>query len=304
MSAIDRTETDNAASGATNDGRAALDWSTLERNADIRLVVADMDGTLLDEHGHIPDGFWPMLDRLHRHGVEFVPASGRQYATLRAMFADHVDHELSYIAENGSVVARGGRIVDVNGVDYDLARRVMGVVNDAVAAGTRDIGLIICGLSGAYVQRADAAFIEECRKYYAALEIVDDLHAVLDRGGETILKLALFDFDDAETMDRELLGDVTRGYRTVVSGAHWVDIMNPRIDKRSGVEALQRECGAGRAQTVVFGDYLNDLGMLAAADYSFAMGNAHPELKAAARYIAPSNAEHGVLTVLDRLIGN
>lgn len=67
---------------------SAADWTSIEIPQDIRLVVADMDGTLLDEHSEIPQGFWPMLARLRSRGIEFVPASGRQYATLRAMFAD------------------------------------------------------------------------------------------------------------------------------------------------------------------------------------------------------------------------
>ena len=78
-----------------------------------------MDGTLLDEHSEIPQGFWPMLARLRSRGVEFVPASGRQYATLRAMFADKAAQvldggELSYIAENGNVVAIDGNIAEVH----------------------------------------------------------------------------------------------------------------------------------------------------------------------------------------------
>ncbi len=64
------------------------DWKTLEPRDDIRLVVADMDGTLLDGDSRIPLGFKPMLDRLTQLGVRFVPASGRQYQTLEKMFAD------------------------------------------------------------------------------------------------------------------------------------------------------------------------------------------------------------------------
>ena len=59
-----------------------VSYTHLGQPQDIRLVVADMDGTLLDERSRIPDGFWPMLARLKRRGVEFVPASGRQYACL------------------------------------------------------------------------------------------------------------------------------------------------------------------------------------------------------------------------------
>ena len=49
---------------------SAADWTSIEVPQDIRLVVADMDGTLLDEHSEIPQGFWPMLARLRiRAGV-------------------------------------------------------------------------------------------------------------------------------------------------------------------------------------------------------------------------------------------
>lgn len=106
---------------------SAADWTTIDQPQDIRLVVADMDGTLLDEHGRIPEGFWDMLARLRARGVEFVPASGRQYATLRNMFASKASEvldggELSYIAENGNVVAVDGKVVEVHGVDLGITR--------------------------------------------------------------------------------------------------------------------------------------------------------------------------------------
>ena len=157
---------------------SAADWTSIEIPQDIRLVVADMDGTLLDEHSEIPQGFWPMLARLRSRGVEFVPASGRQYATLRAMFADKAAQvlaggELSYIAENGNVVAIDGNIAEVHGVDTDVTRWTIDTVNASAAAGEYDMGLVLCGLRTAYVQRTDKPFLDEVGKYYAALEIVD-----------------------------------------------------------------------------------------------------------------------------------
>lgn len=284
----------------------AVDWTEITSPVDIQLVVADMDGTLLDEHSEISSDFWPMLERLQSRGIEFVPASGRQYATLRSMFADRVPRELSYIAGNGNVVVADGKLIEVHGVDVAVSRTVIDLVNDAVANATHDIGLVLCGLNTAYIQRTDQPFVDECRKYYHALEIVPDLHAVLpsvEHGDETMLKLAIFDFGDAETMAADMLSSIARDYQVVVSGAHWVDIMSLGTDKRRGVEALQQHLNIAAASTAVFGDYLNDLQMLSAGEYSFAMGNAHPELKAAAHYIAPTNVEHGVITVVNRLIG-
>ncbi|MEZ5214606.1 MAG: HAD hydrolase family protein [Microbacterium sp.] len=54
---------------------------------DIRLIAVDMDGTLLRPDGSIPEGLWPLLDRLAQRGIAFAPASSRQLATLQRMFA-------------------------------------------------------------------------------------------------------------------------------------------------------------------------------------------------------------------------
>ena len=69
----------------------------------MRLVVADMDGTLLDSGGRIPEGLWPLLDRMRERGVVFVPASGRQHARLARMFERAIDG-MPIIADNGSYV--------------------------------------------------------------------------------------------------------------------------------------------------------------------------------------------------------
>ena len=40
---------------------------------DIRLIVCDMDGTLLDDDNALHDDFWPVIDQLHQRGVTFCP---------------------------------------------------------------------------------------------------------------------------------------------------------------------------------------------------------------------------------------
>lgn len=55
---------------------------------------------------------------------------------------------------------------------------------------------------------------------------------------------------------------------------------------------------------MAFGDYLNDCGLLERCEWSFAMENAHPDLKKIAKYIAPSNQNGGVQKVLQDMFGN
>ncbi|MFF7987973.1 Cof-type HAD-IIB family hydrolase [Streptomyces sp. NPDC007901] len=265
--------------------------------ADIRLVVTDMDGTLLDDEKRIPEGLWPMLAELRRRGVLFSPASGRQYATLARQFAE-VAEGMVFIAENGTYVVRDGVELSSDVLDPAVAAGLARTVRSLVADGV-DVGAVVCGKRGAYVERRDEAFLAEVRQYYVTHHIVDDLTAVDD----DVIKVALFDFGPAARTTAPALAAYADTHQVVVSGEHWVDVMNRTANKGTALRGLQRELGITPAQTMVFGDYLNDLEMLDAADWSFAMANAHPDVIARARHLAPSNNDNGVLRTVARVLG-
>lgn len=269
---------------------------------DIAMVVADMDGTLLDGDSRIPEGFWPLLARLQRAGIEFVPASGRQIFTLRDMFGDAMPTG-SFIAENGNLVVARGRTTGVTALPAHAVAQMIDLLVGADLPQGHDVGMVVCGEHSAYANRKDTPFVDECRKYYHRLTFLDDLHeAVMGPHADRILKVAVFDFGDVRVPADTLFAPLRDRYQVVVSGAHWVDIMDAHTDKRRGVVALQEQLGITPAQTMVFGDYLNDLQMLGAGEWSFAMANAYPDLLREARYIAPANTEYGVLRVIDAML--
>ncbi|MGV9567646.1 Cof-type HAD-IIB family hydrolase [Streptomyces sp. NPDC003480] len=263
---------------------------------DIRLVVTDMDGTLLDGDGRIPEGLWPLLAELRRRGVLFSPASGRQYATLAEQFADARDG-MVFVAENGTYVVRDGAELASDPLDAPVAHRVVSTTRRLAADGV-DVGAVLCGKRSAYVERTDDVFVAEAKRYYTLLETVEDLTAVEDE----FLKVALFDFGPVERTTAPALKPFTSTHQVVVSGAHWVDIMNATANKGAALRRLQRELGVTPAQTLVFGDYLNDLEMLDAAEWSFAMANAHPDVIRRARHLAPAHTDNGVLRTITRLL--
>ena len=263
---------------------------------DLRLVVTDMDGTLLDAEGRIPERLWELLPRLRERGITLAPASGRQYPTLRGMFAEAADG-MSFIAENGTLVVSGGAELSCTPLERRTATDLVHTVRELAEAGD-DVGLVWGGRRAAYVERSDRTFLDRVAPYYAALEVVDDLLAA----PEGAIKGAVFTFGDAETSIGPVLAERFAGQRVVVSSEHWVDVMDAAANKGAALESLQRELGVTPEQTVVFGDYLNDLEMLTGSPYSFAMANAHPEVIEAARFVAPTNAEHGVVRVLELLL--
>jgi Cof subfamily protein (haloacid dehalogenase superfamily) len=231
-----------------------------------------------------------------RAGHRLRPASGRQLATLQQTFAA-VDGELDYIAENGAYVVRGDVEVSSDAVDPAVAASVVARLRALVADGTLRAGLVLCGKRSAYVEDTDPRFLAEVEKYYARRDRGRSLTV-----DDQILKLAIYDLDGGEEHTAPAFADLAQTHRVVVSGHHWVDIMNATVNKGVALRALQDALGVTAEQTAAFGDYLNDLEMLGAAHWSYAMADAHPEVAAVARFRAPSNADAGVLTVIEELI--
>ncbi|WP_426593324.1 Cof-type HAD-IIB family hydrolase [Cellulomonas sp. McL0617] len=267
-----------------------LDPPLFDHVPDIRLIAVDMDGTLLDDEKAIHDDFWPLLDALSDRGIVLCPASGRQYAALRGQIGRP---ELVYVAENGAYVVRDE--VELSSETLDLAE-ARAVIRALRSAERLDVGAVLCGKRSAYTERADERFLAEMRPYYARLEQVDDLLVVEDE----ILKVAVLDFGLVD----EGAGPVLAGFPgAVVSGKHWVDVMNPIADKGLALRHVQDVLGVTRGQTMAFGDYFNDVGLLDAAEWSFAMDNAHPEVRAHARFVAPANTANGVVRTIRSVLG-
>jgi Cof subfamily protein (haloacid dehalogenase superfamily) len=259
---------------------------------DIRLIATDMDGTLVDDARQIHDELWPLVDELVARGITFCPASGRQYENLRQQFEEVAD-ELIFIAENGTYVVAHGQELFSDDLPLDAARRLVARVREIP-----DAAAVLCGKRSAYVERREPGFVDQIALYYAKLRTVPDLLRVED----DVLKVTVYDFVSAERNAGPRLLDLAPAHKVVVSGPHWVDVTSPTANKGAAVRAVQRALGVTPDQTMAFGDFLNDLEMMDAATWSFAMANAHPLLKERARYQAPANSANGVVRTIRALV--
>ena len=268
-----------------------------ELGTDIRLVAVDMDGTLLDANHEVPASIWPLVAELGRRGILWCPASGRQYATLARDFAP-AEAQTVIIAENGAFVVRDGVEISSDTMTRDVVVEAVGIGRRLAAEGL-PVGTVVCAKRTAYIESTDQDFRAEVDRYYASVTVVDDVLAVDDG----TLKVALHDAGPAAETTYPAVAHLAEAHQVVVSGAHWVDVMNRDTHKGAALRAVQEATGITSAQTVAFGDYLNDLHLLGAADLSFAMANAHPRIREAARFGAPANTEDGVARVLAGLLG-
>lgn len=263
----------------------------------IRLIATDMDGSLLDADGRMPEGIWPLLDELDRRGITFCPASGRQFANIQEQFGAR-GADFICIGENGAYVGRGDQRLSATPLPDGIVPRAVAHTRELAAAG-RPVGVVVSGARSAYVEQFDGQFAAQVRKHYAVVTEVPDLTRIDD----VLLKIAVHDAGSVEDDTAPTFADLDGPVRVLVSGQHWLDLMSPDADKGVALREVQRDLGIGPEHTMAFGDYRNDLGMLAAARWSCAMDNAHPDVRAAARYVVPSNARGGVVSTIAAVLG-
>ena len=119
---------------------------------------------------------------------------------------------------------------------------------------------------------------------------------------EPIYKVALFHEQNSERFIYPFVKHIENHYKVKVSANHWVDISDNKANKGHAIALIQETYGIKPEDTMVFGDYNNDIEMLKLAKFSFAMKNAHPDVKAVANFETKSNDENGVEYILKQVI--
>ena len=263
----------------------------------IKIIMSDMDGTLLDETGRLPVGFDYMMDQLRERGILFAPCSGRQYFSLLDSFEKYRD-EFLFLAENGTMVMYRGQELFSSPMERSMAHQVLKAAEQQPA-----VYRIFCGKRDAYVLEAeyDAVIQAELDKYYTHSEVVEDFAQIADEP----IKAAFFDpTGQAVRTIYPLLAPFRDRLQVVLSSDYWVDVMNADINKGVAVRQVQEYLHIKTEECAAFGDYMNDAEMLEAVGYSFAMENAHPDIKKIARFTTDSNADagvlHGIQTMIDK----
>lgn len=263
----------------------------------VKLVAADMDGTLLDSSHNMPEDMADIIHEMNALGVRFAAASGRQYQSVKKLFDNiGVSEDMFFIAENGGIVCERGHILHCETIPEEDVHMLIDML-----AEMPDVHIILSGVESAYVSSApaDSEFGENAALYCESLTFSEDLHrsARTDR----ITKIAVYD-PDAEHGCYPILKKLDGKFNVVLSGTQWVDIVSRAADKGSALRFIAEHMGITAEEVMAFGDYLNDLSMIVYAGESCAMENAHPLLKQAAKHIVPSNDDKGVTQTIKKVI--
>ncbi|MEY9992662.1 Cof subfamily protein (haloacid dehalogenase superfamily) [Streptomyces sp. V4I8] len=268
-----------------------------------RLIATDLDGTLLRDDKSVSPRTIAALASAEEAGIEVFFVTGRPARWMNVV-SDHVHGHGLAICGNGAAVVdlHGGpgahRFVKVRELARENALDAVRLLRDA-APGT------------VYAVEQTYGFYQEPDYPKLHMEIPDELapaEALLapdaPGAGEPVLKILAYhrtlDPDAFLTLARLAIGD--RANVTRSSPSALLEISGPGVSKASTLALCCAERGISHEEVVAFGDMPNDVEMLTWAGQSYAMGNAHPDVVAAASGRTVANNEDGVAVVIERML--
>ncbi|MFT3835201.1 MAG: HAD hydrolase family protein [Micropruina sp.] len=259
----------------------------------VRMIASDMDHTLLDEHGDLPPDFHHYLRRLSAAEVTFVAASGRPLNRLKQMFPPR--EGIGYVGDNGGTVSYGDTVL-FQSLLAPEHYRAMAAVTLTSTPGVP----VVSGPDTAYVSSRHREHEPYLGTFNPRIVFIDDfagLDAAVDK-----FSVYLPTGESRRYCDEVFAPAYAGDFSVTVGGPLWVDMMNAGVHKGHGVRVLAAHLGLQREQLMAFGDAANDLEMLDEVHHSYAVSNAYEEVRQRARFLAGSNAEHGVLTVIRQVL--
>ncbi len=256
----------------------------------IKLIATDMDGTLLNDHGSTNEKIFDLIHELDHKGIKFAAASGRFYSQLSKNFAS-VHTNMIFIAHNGALIKynKKGKILYSNSINKEDIKHVINL--------TPRLGeeMFLAGENEAYIVNPTEEMLNIFTTIHVPVVILKSFSEIKC----PIYKITYYMSNGinphiSEHLEKKL-GDTLE---FVVSGDKWIDIMNKDVSKGNAIKILQEKFAINEKNTMVFGDYYNDLTMFKVACYSYAMKNAPEDVKKHANFIAGSNNEDGVYNAI------
>ena len=274
----------------------------------IRLLAIDIDGTLLDSRGRLPDAHKEALAEASARGVAIALVTGRSFHFTHHV-TDAVDLPLTLIVNNGAVVKRpDGTTLMRHMLPRDTARRVLEGISgfdDSVAlVFDRDDERQIVFEHMDWTHPNRKGYYERNKAYIAAASplvhaIDEDPIQVMFNGSVAPMRAlasALRALPAADRFSVALTEYEPRDFSLL-------DVNGAGCTKGSALSRWAGANGFARDEVMAVGDNLNDVTMLEFAGTAVVMGNAAPELKALGFQVTGTNDEDGLATAIRASLG-
>lgn len=261
----------------------------------IKLIISDLDGTFLNEHGDYDrELFARVYQKMVQHDVHFVACTGKQCERVEELFGDY-SNKIWIVGDSATAIKYNGKFIYRSFLRNDLGQRIIKTLQQTAINHV----IIACTAKGAVLQSDVAESLKQkMRQSYANILEVDDLTSITD----DFVKITVYDENEQCPQIRTHLTPFDNDAYIVVSEAAWIDITEYNVHKGNTIKKLQQLLDVSYQQTMAFGDGYNDIELIEQAQYSFAMRNAFDDTKAVAKFITGFNTESAVLKTIELML--
>ncbi|KAI5787203.1 HAD-like domain-containing protein [Geopyxis carbonaria] len=287
--------------------------------SDVKLLVSDVDGTLLDSHHQLPTSnkTYQILTRLRKThpDLPIIISTGKQ-RTSTAELRAQLDLEGFYCCHlNGNVIYKpSGEILSESALDIEVVRRVYQTLRErpGVSFFVYDYTTVYQVLGGE--NAGEGMWAERLRGYGEdvremmgpSAERVKEGEALMEKvwkGEVKVIKMAICQDEAPLAETRAMLeaAFTTDDFAIVQALTFCAEFIPAKNNKGTALETLLAHLGMDTKGVVAFGDGENDVSMFGVAEMSVAMGNAMDKAKDVATWTTGTNDEGGVGMWLEKV---
>jgi Cof subfamily protein (haloacid dehalogenase superfamily) len=261
----------------------------------IRLVIADIDGTLVTKEKLLTPKSIQAVDRLHDAGIMFGVTTGRPPAGVK-MLLESLPH-LRFIAgfNGGVIVSRNLLVFRENILEAAISREVVQIILE------QQLDVWLYTDEGWFVRDPAAYRVDrEMKTVQLPPRVIPTFDSLFDYVAKVVGVSE--DYEAVARCEKA----VQQRFGTRVSAArsqpYYLDVTHPKANKGQVVLTASEFLGIPTRLIATIGDMANDITMFKQSGMSIAMGNAGAEVKQAATYVTSSNDEEGFASAIDNFI--
>lgn len=261
----------------------------------IRLMLADVDGTLVTQDKVLTEQAVAAVRSLHGAGVLFAVTSGRPPKGM-SMLIDPLNLETPIAAFNGGLlVDRDMNVIEQRIIPEHLVEPISDLMTSFKLSVWiyRDADWYVPDPNGPHVAR-------EAWTVKFDPKVMESLDGLTDRVAKIV----------GVSDDHQAVADATRAAQdqfgdqvtAAASQPYYLDITHPEANKGAVAKFLAERYKVSTDEIATIGDMPNDILMFAHSGLSIAMGNADAQVKRAARRVTESNEDEGFAMAVERFV--
>lgn len=266
------------------------------KNFRCRIIFSDIDGTLLNSSHHISTDTRAKILELDGKGIPFIMVSARMPDSVEVVRKELGNHRPVICYGGGLVLDEEGQVLFSRRMELKLAMDIENVLK------TQCPGICMNAYGGNLwvVEDDENPWVLREEQIVEGKSVSGDMGKIFEKDGGIHKFLLMGEPGDIRRTE-ELLCSRYPALSVVRSSENYLEVMEGGVDKAKAVKMLCDYYGISPEEAAAFGDGENDVGMLKAVKYGFAMGNASELVKEQADFVTLSNDDQGLLDIIKRL---